>query len=321
MAYRPPYTVTSEMLDEVKAIIRLIGRMEGYQLLAGNVKLRRKNKIRSIHSSLAIEGNKLSPEQVTAILEGKRVMGPTQDIREVENAIKVYDEIADIDPYDEDNLLEMHRLLMTELITDAGRYRNSGVGVLDGGKVVHLATPARQVPRLMGDLFDYLNNTPEDIIIKSCVFHFEFEFIHPFSEGNGRMGRLWQTAILKTEYPDLAFIPIESMVHERQQGYYDALQRSQHDAHSNAFILYALESIRLALAEQLDSATPVAADHRARLQAFAERIGKKSFSRKEYQTYHKGVSPATTTRDLTKGVNEGMLIKEGKLRTTRYHFP
>jgi Fic family protein len=320
MSYKPPYEVTPKMFLFVKEIIRLVGQLEGYQLLVGNVKLRRKNKIKSIVSSLAIEGNSLSEEQVTTILEGKRVMGPKQDIKEVENAIQVYDRLEAIDPYSEDELLDIHRLMMSGLITDAGKYRQHGVGVVDGTKVIHITPPAKRVPNLMGDLFDYLVNFEEDVIIKSCVFHFEFEYIHPFSDGNGRMGRLWQTAILKTEYPDLAYVPIESIVHERQKGYYDALQTSQHAGDSNAFILYALESIKLALSEQLDNALAIPNDVDSRLLAFKEHVNKKLFSRKEYQTFHKSISGATATRDLKSGVDQGLLLRSGISSATRYQY-
>lgn len=320
MPYKPPYDVTSEMLIHLKEIIRLIGRLEGYQLLAGNVKLRRKNKIKSIVSSLAIEGNTLSEDQVTALLNGKRVLGSRQEVKEVENAFQVYDRLENINPFSEDELLEIHGILMSELISDSGKYRQSGVGVIDGAKVVHIAPPAKRVPNLMGDLFDYLENYTEDLIIKSCVFHFEFEYIHPFSDGNGRMGRLWQTAILKTEYPDLAYVPIESIVHSRQKGYYEALKKSQHAGDSNAFILYALESIKLALSEQLDNALAIPSDAVSRLQAFAEQIGNKQFSRKDYLTYHKTIAAPTATRDLAEGMKSGKLLKTGKLRGTRYHF-
>ncbi len=320
MAYKPPYEVTSQMFTLVKEIIRLVGQLEGYQLLVGNVKLRRKNKIKSIVSSLAIEGNSLTEEQVTAILEGKRVMGPRQDVKEVENAIQVYDRLEAIDPYSEDELLGIHKIMMSGLITDAGRYRQSGVGVVDGTKVIHITPPAKRVPNLMGDLFDYLENYEEDIIIKSCVFHFEFEYIHPFSDGNGRMGRLWQTAILKSEYPDLAFVPIESIVHERQQGYYDALQVSQHAGDSNTFIVYALESIKLALSEQLDNALSVPRDVDSRLLAFKGQVGNRPFSRKEYLRYHKTISPATATRDLKTGIDQSLLERSGTSSATRYQF-
>jgi Fic family protein len=320
MPYKPPYEVTSRMFSLVKEIIRMVGQLEGYQLLVGNVKLRRKNKIKSIVSSLAIEGNLLSEEQVTAILDGKRVLGTTQDIKEVENAIQVYDRLEAVDPYSEDELLDIHRIMMSGLITDAGKYRKHGVGVVDGTKVIHIAPPAKRVPNLMGDLFDYLVNYEEDIIIKSCVFHFEFEYIHPFSDGNGRMGRLWQTAILKTEYPDLTYVPIESIVHERQQGYYAALKTSQHAGDSNAFILYTLESIKLALSEQLDNALSIPSDVDGRLLAFKEQISKKLFSRKEYLIYHKSISGATATRDLKTGLDRGLLQRSGTYSATRYRF-
>lgn len=320
MPYKPPYDLSLEMLDFLKEINRLIGRIEGYQLLSGNLKLRRANKIRSLHSSLAIEGNSLSKDQVTAILEGKRVLGKKQDIHEVQNAIKVYDRLEKINPFSEDELLAIHQLLMEGLITDAGRYRNSGVGVIDGSVVVHLAPPAKQVPSLMGDLFDYLNSYQEDIIIKSCVFHYEFEFIHPFSDGNGRMGRLWQTAILKTKYPDLAAVPLESIIHDRQQGYYDALLQSQREADSNAFILFSLEALYDALAEQISTTIEIPQTYNDRLTAWKAQIGQTMFSRKDYQIFHKAVASATATRDLSKGVEEGILKKSGAFRTTVYKF-
>ena len=320
MPYKPPYDLTPEMLDLLKEINRLIGRIEGYQLLSGNLKLRRVNKIKSLHSSLAIEGNSLSKEQVTAIIDGKRVLGKQQDIHEVQNAIKVYDRLEQIDPFSEDELLDIHQLLMSGLITDAGRYRNSGVGVIDGSIVVHLAPPAKQVPSLMGDLFDYLNNYLEDIIIKSCVFHYEFEFIHPFSDGNGRMGRLWQTAILKTKYPDLAAVPLESIIHDRQQGYYDALLQSQRVADSNPFILFSLRALHDALAEQINTTVAIPQNYADRLSAWKTQIGESLFSRKDYQIFHKAVAPATATRDLAKGVEEGVLSRTGAFRTTLYKF-
>lgn len=308
------------MLTTVKRIIRLIGRLEGYQLLAGNVRLRRKNQIKSLFSSLAIEGNRLSEEQITAILAGKRVVGPRQDIREVENAIAVYDRLPDIDPYQETELLAIHQLLMEGLINDAGRYRSGGVGVVDGQRVIHLAPPAKRVPRLMGDLFDYLQHYDEDIIIKSCVFHYEFEFIHPFSDGNGRMGRLWQTALLKTVYADLAYIPIENVVYQRQQEYYAALQASQAVATSDPFIRFSLASIQTALQDQLAQLTAEPTDYGQRLRAFREHHGNKPFSRQDYQRYHKSISAATATRDLRRGLEENILTRSGKLRTTRYRY-
>ncbi|MEO0628270.1 MAG: Fic family protein, partial [Bacteroidota bacterium] len=276
--------------------------------------------IKSLHSSLAIEGNRLTQEQVTDIINGQRVLAAPKDILEVKNAIRVYDSLPGIDPNSEAQLLKTHALLMDGLVADAGKYRNTGVGVFDGGKVVHMAPPAKRVPILMMDLFDYLVNHEEDIIIKSCVFHYEFEFIHPFSDGNGRMGRLWQTAILKSEYPDLVALPIERIVHERQQEYYDALAESQRAGNSNPFITYSLSTIHDALQRELSHNTQLTQDFRDRLEAWKIRIDQVDFTRKEYMAFHKSISPATATRDLTQGVENGILKRFGTMRTTRYSF-
>lgn len=320
MAYRPPYVLSFALRERLREIIRLIGRIEGCQLLSGNVRLRRENQIKSLHSSLAIEGNSLSESQVTALLEGKPVMGPPRDILEVQHALRVYEKLPKTDAFSEDELLATHGTLMRGLIPDAGRYRAGGIGVMDGKRVVHVAPPARQVPRLMGELFDYLCNYEEDIIIKSCVFHYEFEFIHPFSDGNGRMGRLWQTAILKSEYPDLVALPLESMVRERQQAYYSALQQCQKEGTSNPFITYALNALHDTLLRQLETVGNIPSDAPARLQAFQDKAGKDGFTRKEYLAFHKRISPATATRDLTYGVEQGVLRKEGRMSTTRYGY-
>lgn len=320
MSYRPPYELTAEIFNQLKSIIRLIGQIEGYQLLQNNLQLRRENKIRSLHSSLAIEGNTLTEAQMTDIIEGKRVLGPTKDILEVKNAIKVYDQLEEIDPFAESELLRMHETLMHGLIDDAGQYRQKAVGVLDGEKVVHIAPPAKRVPALMGDLFEHLNEYQEDTIIKSCVFHYEFEFIHPFSDGNGRMGRLWQTAILKTEYPDLVVIPLENMVYARQEEYYRALQDSQSVGNSTPFILYALSALEDTLKQQLDQATNLKSDPESRLRSFRASQKGAFFSRKEYLSIHKQISPATATRDLSFGLERGLLIRKGQYATTRYQF-
>ncbi|CAH1001734.1 hypothetical protein LEM8419_02640 [Neolewinella maritima] len=319
MPYKPPYAITAEIQFALGEVIRLIGQLEGYQLLAGNLQLRRQNKIKSLHSSLAIEGNRLSQEQVTAILEGKPVIGPPRDIQEVKNAISVYDSVGNLLSGQEDDLLSAHGTLMQALIDDAGRYRNSGVGVVDGDRVIHIAPPARQVPRLMGDLFDYLVNYQEDTVVKSCVFHYEFEFIHPFSDGNGRMGRLWQTVILKERYPVLQYVPLENIVHSRQQDYYDALRHSQSVGNSNPFIIYMLAAMRTALEEQLQEAN-IQHSPSDRLSAFREHFGTRPFVRKDYQHYHKNISPATATRDLRSGVDNGRLTKSGGHADASYQF-
>lgn len=319
MAYRPPYEIDEYLRKLLAQVARLIGQLEGVQILQTNIRLRRENKIKSLHSSLAIEGNSLSLEQVTDIINKKMVWGPAKDILEVKNAIQVYDAMERFSAGNEDDLLQAHGMLMTGLINDAGRYRNSAVGVVDGEKVIHIAPPANRVPALMGDLFHYLNEWEEDTIIKSCVFHYEFEFIHPFSDGNGRMGRLWQTMILKEHYPVLQFLPLENIIHRRQQAYYDALRHSQSLGNSNPFIAYALESLIIALEEQLEVKNVQSNPH-DRLNAYREHIGTDGFSRSDYQSFYKTIAPATATRDLRMGVDEGLLDKTGALRTTRYRF-
>ncbi|MEM1001676.1 MAG: Fic family protein, partial [Bacteroidota bacterium] len=203
------YSIEARMLTSLGKIHNLIGQLQGYKTLTSNLQLRRTNRIKSLRSSLAIEGNTLSEDQIRAIINGKLVMGPRREILEVKNALETYELLDSIRSISEDDLLRAHKTLMKGLINDAGIYRQGGVGVVDGEKVIHIAPPFKRVPSLMGDLFDYLVNYEEEIVLKSCVFHYEFEFIHPFSDGNGRMGRLWQTLILKEAYPLLEFVPFE----------------------------------------------------------------------------------------------------------------
>lgn len=243
MVYKPPYTVTSKMVNLISAIMKQIGRLTSNSGLDNKPQLRRTNKINSIYSSLAIENNALSKNQVKDIINGKLVIGPKRDILEVKNAIRVYDSILDINPFNDSNLLKYHGIMMESLIDDSGKYRLGQEGVFEGDKVIHLAPPADRVGCLMNDLFDYLNNYEDNIFIKSSVFHYEFEFIHPFSDGNGRMGRLWQTCILASEEEIFAYLPIESIIKERQQEYYDSIALSTKEGNSNTFIEFMLDSI------------------------------------------------------------------------------
>ncbi|MEM6877835.1 MAG: Fic family protein, partial [Bacteroidota bacterium] len=219
----------------------------------------------------------------------------------------------------EDDLLKAHKTLMQGLINDAGIYRQGGVGVVDGEKVIHIAPPFKRVPSLMGDLFDYLANYEEEIILKSCVFHYEFEFIHPFSDGNGRMGRFWQTLILKEAYPLLEFVPFETIIFRHQQAYYKALADSQSLSSSEPFIYFMLNALETALAETLESPIPNLKPEE-RISAFKEFWKKESFSRKDYQNYHKDISTATASRDLQIATDLDLVLKEGDKRTTRYSF-
>lgn len=256
LSYKPPYTLTTKMLDYISKIMKIIGQVSTINL-SNKPMLRKSNKINSIYSSLAIENNALSREQVRDVINGKLVIGPKRDILEVQNAIKCYDEILTLNPFDVIDLLKFHGTMMTGLIDDAGSYRKGQEGVFDGDNVIFIAPPADRVSSLMAQLFDYLNNTKENILIKSCVFHYEFEFIHPFTDGNGRMGRMWQTALLSSEEKIFAYLPIESIIKERQQEYYEAIQYCNNSGDSNAFIEFMLDAICETLERTLKNDTDI----------------------------------------------------------------
>jgi Fic family protein len=243
MKYQPPYTITPEILNRVAAISEAIGRLTVLTDQARALRLRRINRVRTIHGSLAIEGNTLSEAQITAILEGKRVIAPPREVQEVKNALAVYDRFDIWKPETETDLLEAHRILMSGLIDDAGLYRHGGVGVMAGRQVIHMAPPAERVSQLMADLFGWLAATDAHPLIASSVFHYEFEFIHPFADGNGRMGRLWQSLILARWNPMFADIPVESLIFEHQAEYYVALQESTRQTNSAPFITFMLRMI------------------------------------------------------------------------------
>lgn len=243
MSYKPPFEITAKAINLISEISEKIGIITALSDNPFHVELRKKNRIRTIHSSLAIEQNTLSIEQMTAIIEGKRVLGAPNEIQEVKNAVQAYDLLLELNPYEEKDLLRAHKLMMADLVDRNGKYRSGGVGIFDGNEVVHVAPPASNVPFLMADLFSWLKNSNEHPLIKSCVFHYEFEFIHPFQDGNGRMGRFWQTVILKEWKPVFAWIPVETLVKEHQAEYYAALTSSDKDADSTAFIDFMLEII------------------------------------------------------------------------------
>ena len=246
--YIPPYEITDEMLELVSEIMENLGKLSGVNKLEKLPRLRRVNRIKSIHSSLAIENNTLSIEQVTDVIDGKRVLGPKEDIVAVQNANLAYKELENINPYSIDDLLKVHSIMMNGLVSEAGKIRTGQVGVYNQeGKVVHLAPPAEFVPEQLKQLFDWIKTSPANMLIKSSVFHYEFEFIHPFRDGNGRMGRLWQTALLASWKPIFAWIPIESIIKDNQENYYNAITLSTSQAKSNIFILFMLDVINRAI--------------------------------------------------------------------------
>jgi Fic family protein len=243
MSYQPPYTITTEILNRVAAISELIGRLTILADRARTLRLRRINRIRTIHGSLAIEGNTLSESQITAILEGRRVIAPPREVQEAKNALAAYDRFQTWKPEKERDLLEVHQILMSGLIDEAGLYRQGGVGVMAGQHVIHMAPPASRVPQLMADLLDWLVRTEAHPLIVSSIFHYEFEFIHPFADGNGRLGRIWQSLILSKWNPLFGDFPVESLVFEHQSAYYLALEESTRQADSAPFITFMLGMI------------------------------------------------------------------------------
>ena len=241
--YVPPFVVS---VEAVNLIAEISGQIERYAIKLEHdegLRLRKANRIKTIHSSLAIEGNTLSEDEVRDIIDGKNVVAPIRQIQEVKNAIKTYELYPTLDPFKEKDLLKAHGVMMQALVDNAGHYRQSGVGVFSEHGLVHLAPPADRVPMLMGDLFGWLKTAKDHLLIRSCVFHYEFEFIHPFMDGNGRTGRLWQSLILGKLHPLFEHLPVENMVYANQQAYYDAITASTKAGQSGPFINFMLNEI------------------------------------------------------------------------------
>ena len=258
MSYEPLYTLTNRILISFADISQLVGQISAFDKLSPNPQLRRISRMKSIHSSLAIEANTLTLEQVTAVLDGKRVLAPPKDIHEAQNAYEAYDALSTMDPYSLDDLLTAHKFMMDGLVKDAGCFRAGNVGVFDGEKLIHAGTPARYVPEVMRDLFDWLKRVDIHPLIASCVFHYEFEFIHPFSDGNGRTGRLWHSLLLQNWQSVFAWLPVESLVAQHQQEYYKALEDSgSSGGNSTAFVEFMLDMIEKTLSEAVASQSDV----------------------------------------------------------------
>lgn len=309
------------MLRLCVEIARSLGRLEGLHVVKPAPKLRKSNRVRTIQASLAIEGNNLALDQVTAILEGKTVVGPRREVIEVQNAIQAYDRIGSYSPHSSKSIRDAHGILMAGLADDAGKWRMKNVGIFQGDKVAHAAPQAKRVPGLMEDLFAFLKTDRETHpLILSAVFHHEFEFIHPFSDANGRVGRLWQTTLLTQFHPLFEFTPIESVIRSRREAYYKALGVSDKIAEASPFIEFSLETILEALEELSRAIQPEPLGVDARLEIAREKFRDRSFSRKSYLAIFKTISTATASRDLAHGVKSGLLRKEGEKALASYHF-
>jgi len=321
MIYKPPFELNSKIFQLSQDVSKEIGMLAGAKLDIPSVKLRRMNNIRTIQASLAIEGNTLSLDQVTHIFDGKQIIGPKKDILEVQNAISVYEKLKSFNCVEINDFLEAHSILMSNLTKNAGSWRNSGVGVFKGKIVANMPPPAKRVPNLMRDLFDFLKND-ESVgwLLKGCIFHYELEFIHPFTDGNGRMGRLWQQIILMKEDEVFAFLPVEEMIKKNQDVYYNVLSECDQEGSSTKFIEFSLAQILVALKDYRSITYVDARDMKSRLKYAFLKMENIWFSRKDYMSIHRDISTSTASRDLTYGLGEKTLQSKGEKNQTMYRF-
>lgn len=311
------YEGTTTIINLATEIGQLLGIVDATNLRKPKTELRKRNKIKTIRASLAIEGNTLTEEQITDILNNKRVIGPSKEILEVQNAIRIYEHLSKLNPFKEEDYLKAHQILMQGLVEKAGQYRTVDVGIFNGNQVAHIPPPGWNVDHLMNQLFQYLKEGADNLLIKSCVFHYEMEFIHPFEDGNGRMGRLWQTLILMEFNPVFEYLPVEKEIKNSHQEYYRVLAQSDKEGLSTRFIEYILDKIKLSLAELVSTQKENLTDVE-RLQYFLEQYNHDTFSRKDYMKVFRNISTATASRDLKKGLSAGLLIKDGEGRLTVY---
>lgn len=315
----PPFTITAKILSQVSQIERLIGRVESFDQPKPQPQLRKSNRVKTLQGSLAIEGNSLDLEHITAVLNGKRVIAPKNDILEVINANEVYEHLTDFDPLNSHHLLQAHSIMMKDILPNAGKWRSSNVGILKGGAVSHMGPQAERIEFLMNDLFNFLKSEHHPLI-KGCVFHYEFEFIHPFQDGNGRIGRFWHSLMLFHYHHIFEYIPVESIIKEHQQEYYAALEQCDKAGSSTAFIEFSLQMILQSLEDFINVFRPKKSTGIDRLDIAKEHFTIQTFSRKQYMQLHKTISTATASRDLKAGIDQDLLVMEGERALSVYKF-
>ena len=314
MSYQPPFTITSKMLTLVSEIVEIITDIKHIEVSLKTPKLRKKNRIKSITGTLQIEGNTFSEEKVTNVINGKTVLGTMREITEVQGAIRAYEHFDTYTFKSEKDLLKSHKLMMEKLVSSAGSYRNMNAGVGSNNVITHIAPPPYQVPELMGNLFEWLQNTKDHPLIVSCVFHYEFEFIHPFQDGNGRVGRLWQSVILNHYKKIFGFIPIESVVREYQASYYKALEASGSAGESTPFIEYMLEIILKTLKNSSNENVPKNVP-KNRLDEIVKLIEKNKEITSIQIAQRLKVSDKTIKRDMAALKEQGRLQRVGSLKS------
>ncbi len=309
---KPPFEITNAILDEIAEIAELVGQVNATSGLSTNPMLRRTNRIRTIHASLAIEQNTLTLEQVTAILNGKRVIGPQRDIAEAKNAYEIYEMMDQLDPYSVEDLLNSHTVMTRGLVEESGCFRSGPVGVVDKlGNILHFGTLPDYVPGNTRELLDWVRDSDFHMLIKSCVFHYELELIHPFADGNGRMGRLWHTLLLTKWKPLFAWLPVETVIHDRQSEYYNAINQSNYEGESTAFIVFMLSAIKEALMEAVQTsgaAGTMSTDELRwyKIERFLQKNG--TITNADVRQLFQ-VSAATANRILAKNADEGKIQK------------
>lgn len=318
---KPPFVLTPKIFNLVSSVQELVGELKNVDVKKPSIKLRKENKIKTIRHSLAIEGNTLSEEQITALIEKKRVVGPSKQVQEVLNALDLYEKKSNLNPLIEKDLLKSHKILMNGLVPSAGKYRSGNVGILKGKKIGHVAPQAKFIPKLMNDLFSYIKTEKEiSFLLKACIFHYELEFIHPFEDGNGRMGRLWQQLLLMKHADIFEYLSIETLIHQEQKRYYKVLEECDRAGDCTTFIEFSLELILKSLENFKQVYRPTKILGEDRLLLAREHFKTNSFSRKDYLSIFTDISTATASRDLQKGVEEKSLQKTGDKALAIYRF-
>ena len=312
---KPPFEINEKIMNTVIDIAELVGKVSVSNIISSNPSLIRTNRIHTIYSTLAIEQNTLTIDQVKAVISGKRVIAPPKDIAEVKNAYEIYEHMDKLDPYSMDDLLKAHGVMMNGLVNKSGEFRSSNVGVVDSeGNVIHFGTLPQYISGLMQELLDWTKVRDIHMLIKSCVFHYEFELVHPFADGNGRMGRLWHTLLLSEWNPIFAWIPIESIIHDNQNEYYNAINISNNNGESTVFVEFMLSVIKQALLEADESnISKISAENKSyrRWNLIRDFLNKHEFISNHDIQEILGVSSSTATRVLVQ------FTKNGKLRRTR----
>lgn len=316
---KPPFEITTPIFDLCLKIADLLGKLNSAELTKPALELRRANKIQSIHSSLVIEGNSLSLEQATAFIHHHPIRGPHKDILELKNAVAVYEKIADFHYPSISDFQRAHKLLMKDLIKDNGKWRLADIGTFAGSKVTHMAPSYKRVSLLMKNCFAFLK-TKEALLIKACVFHYELTFIHPFSDGNGRMARFWQQVILRHYDPLFEFLPVEKLIKANQKKYYLVLSLCDEAGNSTAFIHFMLNLIYHALIEYDQLFYSRRLNKNSRIEKAKTHFKQRWFARQNYLELNKSISAVTASRDLKEAVTKKQLEKKGDKRLTEYRF-